>query len=1244
MLSFLLIISCCAAAQQADIAKLAAQATVQKYPDAESVLLYDAENITCQKDGTSVGTDEFYYKILNESGRKKLSTIPLHCNTNYDSASFLECAILRNGKKININIAKHTTVTTSSSQMSSNIYDPEIKVTTLAVPQLETGDVLYVKVERKTVKPLIHGEWSNIFQFESDVPILRYDVTIDMPSELPLRRRIIKNEIKGTVKTFPVEHKNGRIIYKYQAKDVPQAIPEDNMPKLYTCCQRLLVGTADSWQDISKWYYNLCRPGMDAVSEEMKKKVATLVRNAKNDDEKIQRIFKYVSQNIRYTGVTAEQKAPGFEPHDVKDTFKQKHGVCRDKAALLASMLELAGLKAYPALFMAGTPKDSEVPNGYFNHAVVCVDKGNFEYVLMDPTDENTRTLFPEYLSNQSFLAARPEGDILRRSAVVPAEKNKMKIATDAIIDAQGAMSGTCRIEFNGISDLIYRSSFSRMTPAKRLEFWQGKVRSALPGARVLNLKIAPENIRDTSKQMVVEFSFKTENTVPDTRSTAVLTVPKFGAQFGILNWILPETSLESRRFPIECDASCRVDEETVLKLPPQFEICGVPKSQSGKNRHFSWSNEYSAADNMIKYIGNTTLDSVEIKTAEYKAFRKELASCSAADRQLPAIRKRYAGYSPDQYRKMFPDADAVLLESDGQLKLSDRYTCTGVERRKILILNYAGVKKYSELIVSYFPSRESVDVSASVTQADGKSVRLEDHQTRVMDAAWTSDLKNVPPEKIKVCALPGVAVNSIIEYTVIRKGKSLYPVSGCAVIQEHIPVLKWNFSIDAPEKLKLYTSGVPVGVRYERQHNSNRIVRSWSSSNINALKREYSQSRLRYFAPHISYSTVDRKEFADKFESMLEDKVKGRNLEVKKACFANMNINDDTLSKVRHIRDFVVRNVRTAALTVDKIPANSLRTPDEVYSGSVATGVERALLMASLFRDAGINYRFYLASSRPFHSHAYRDSRFFEPDFDTVLLYVPEVNGYFNSASEYAQIGYTSYSGMLGMNLANARMSAITSNSDALDRIRKSYTVKINKNGSALIDVTEYFYGRYYEDINRKLSEMTPELRKRHFLRKAYALNKSAVLHGKYSYDFTGKRAVVKYSLVIPNFAHHAGDYLVYELPGHELLRSKSAVFGTDRSTPYTRSISDDITLDWRILSPDGYSHYISGMRSSETGHSKFAEVTDRRSSTAQEANITIRLSLPVAFVKPNDFDCLILVQNALGSSKSRYGMMKKR
>ena len=71
------------------------------------------------------------------------------------------------------------------------------------------------------------------------------------------------------------------------------------------------------------------------------------------------------------------------------------------------------------------------MPNPFFNHAIVGVELQKGEYVLMDPTDENTRDLLPTYDGNQSYLVCRAEGDDLRRAPWNRRRSSMMRIKHD---------------------------------------------------------------------------------------------------------------------------------------------------------------------------------------------------------------------------------------------------------------------------------------------------------------------------------------------------------------------------------------------------------------------------------------------------------------------------------------------------------------------------------------------------------------------------------------------------------------------------------------------------------------------------------------------------------------------------------------------------------------------------------------------------------------------------------------------
>ena len=385
---FVAALLCAGSPKPEDLRRMLAAATAEKYPNADTVTVYDGEYVTYTPEGLQKDTDELCIKALTEAGRKSLRRMSFNFNGKYGAYTIPRAEIVKpDGRRIAIDVKRHVSVAISSRSMGSNIYSVEDKVLTLTAPDLEIGDALHLTLEYQSFKTPFPGIFSSTFGLQSDDPVIHAEVTIDAPEKLPLRAIAVKSPVEGTVKYHGEKRGNGRIVYRWTAENVPQLIPEPDMPPLRSVAQRLLVSTAKDWREISRWYHKLCRPRLDAVDDDIRAEVKKLVAGKRTDAEKAMTLFQFVSQKIRYTGVDGEDRAPGFEPHDVKDTFRQRHGVCRDKAGLLVAMLELAGLKAYPVLFSASRAAvDDEVPASRFNHAIVAWEKAPGVYQLMDPT------------------------------------------------------------------------------------------------------------------------------------------------------------------------------------------------------------------------------------------------------------------------------------------------------------------------------------------------------------------------------------------------------------------------------------------------------------------------------------------------------------------------------------------------------------------------------------------------------------------------------------------------------------------------------------------------------------------------------------------------------------------------------------------------------------------------------------------------------------------------------------------
>ena len=301
------------------IGTLNAATAAEKFKDADVILVSSCEKITVREDGTSDSTDESTYRILTEQGKRNMQHLTLHFNASYSRLTVKKLEVIKpDGKIISIDPAKHTAVSIEDSQMNSRIFDPANKICSVMIPDLQINDLLRVVVERNEFKARLPGHWSNIAVFQADFPIQSASLTVDMPSGKILHTAL--KDCAGDTLRFSKSVKAERTIYSWTAQNVPQIIPEPDMPPMYTCVQRALMTTIGSWEDVSRWYDNLCAPKIAAVSPQMKECVAKITADKKDDMSKIMALFQFVSQKIRYTGITDETTAPV-----TNRTMRQEH-------------------------------------------------------------------------------------------------------------------------------------------------------------------------------------------------------------------------------------------------------------------------------------------------------------------------------------------------------------------------------------------------------------------------------------------------------------------------------------------------------------------------------------------------------------------------------------------------------------------------------------------------------------------------------------------------------------------------------------------------------------------------------------------------------------------------------------------------------------------------------------------------------------------------------------------------------
>lgn len=1204
-------------------------ALLKKYPNANTVLLNDEEHIRYNPDGSSVSTDKFSYRILTPRGRDDLRRLNFRYQANYERLAVTALSIVKpDGKTITLEPEKLAVISIDSSQMSVRIYDPDSKQLSITVPGLEVGDTLCVTVKEETFKSRIPGQWSGFAVLQSDSPVLSYTYTIDAPASRPLLSIAVKDEAKGTLK-FSQRTEDGRIIYQWQAKDVPQLIPEPGMPPLYRCAMRVLTSTAKNWSEIASWYAGLCVPRLAAVTPEMKKFVQKTVSGKKSDMEKISALFQYVSQRIRYTGITDEETAPGYEPHDVSRTFERGHGVCRDKAALLVSLLKLAGFKAHPVLFMSGYPKDEDVPNIYFNHAIVQVDGKDGKDILMDPTFETTTELFPAYLGNCSYLVATEKPTTLKRSPVIPAESNLLAINNQAEITGN-TLSGKVEMNFKGIHDQMYRATFSEWKPEEVRRYFAGALRDIIPGAELKKCTITPANIRNMAEPLKVALTYTAPEFISGT-GVAPLPLPEFASRFGTIRNLLNALKLEKRRFPLEALPRA-VTEKFTLKLAPGITVKSIPdKADVSIPNVLRLSREIVQNGNILSGKNAFAIDTAEFTPADYLKAKAALAKFESRSKTLPLVQVAGQTEKKSLNAADYPGADSLIISDIRTIKLHTPNRWDDVRTVKRKIFTYGGAVTHSTVNIPYHPLMEDVEISGEFITPDGKKHILSDKEINRLDAPWAAAAKRYPAGKILTAAFPGVEPGSTVTYTITRKVKKKPYFYAEMHSRTTEPALLRKITVNAAENVDFHGIKPIEFTTFEDDKTLTAII-----TDQPGIVPESSAPALSECVPTLKVHSTDPAAFAFALNDALHKKIV-ITPEIKKLA--------EELKTPENIHKFVTENIIEAGPALNEAPWSIFSTPGETLKSGVGNSADRAILYGALCKALNLAFEFFAVSPIPDNKRL-DDKRFVAcHTFDRIILRLPLFERLFlNDSSRYyhATRLFSNYSTVLNLSTAETGLPPFHPVISPNLRIITA-KIEITSKFSAKIKVTERFSGIYAEQLRRKLERATPEEMKQFFQSRCSDISRSAVLK---NCDFS-KPAVISYDFTVEDFLSKNGKFYTFELPGYKRISSELRLSGEKRVLPFQRTRSDDITMTYHIIIPDNMAFV-----QPETDY--FSEASNNypwatgfgytRENDGKQRKIRVHLYLPFETISPDQYSRLFKLNKLLNTPALRQVILEER
>jgi tetratricopeptide (TPR) repeat protein len=486
-------------------------------------------------------------------------------------------------------------------------------------PRLEPGDVveLRYRVDDVAIRNEIADYFGDVEYLQSDEPIGQREHVLVTPKDRGYH--VYASKLPGL--TTQVEERGDSRVQRFVATDVAPLAPEPSMPPWSEVLGYVHVSTLPSWDAVGKLYWGLAREQLD-IDDELRKRLRELTKGMTGDREKVAAVYRYATE-LRY--VALELGIEGIRPRRAAQTLARGWGDCKDKAALIVTMLRELGIPATMVLVRTGMRGDfGEAPASLapFDHAIAYVPSLD---LYLDGTAEHTGTNELPAMDRGALALQINEGNPkLVRLPQPPAEQSLASRKVDVALAADGSAQVGVDLAVTGVFAPDWRRRYlaegTRRDRAARdfasdlgpLELAAGKA-----GVEVNDLDDEEQAVKVRVRGKAATFARREGDGLSLPAGPALKLVPDFAP-------------LSARALDMVLTARSSRDDEWSIKLPPGLRVVAAPTPQRIETPFGRASVEVDSAPGKVVVRTRLALDRVRVPPAEYAAFR---AFCEAADR-----------------------------------------------------------------------------------------------------------------------------------------------------------------------------------------------------------------------------------------------------------------------------------------------------------------------------------------------------------------------------------------------------------------------------------------------------------------------------------------------------------------------------------------------------------------------------------------------------------------------------------
>lgn len=509
-------------------------------------------------------------KVFTERGRESQSKIDIYYGELY-------------GSNIKISDIAGRTIKPDGSIVElkkEDIFDRTVvkgsglkyKARSFAMPAVEPGCIIEYRWRETRVDTYVRYVR---LSFQRDIPVQRVQYLV---KPFPFDGMTFNSITLHGSPTKWAKEKNG--FYSTTMVNVPALHDESRMPPEDQVKTWMLVFYQSStddrsnpdkyWKEVGKYYYNEHKSEIKP-NDEVKKMAASLVADAKSDDEKLQRLFDFCRTKIKNvsldsSGMTSDELKKLKENKNPGDTLKRGMGNSANIDQLFAALANASGFDARIVLApdRGDIFFDKGLPNSYFIDPMNIAVKVGTDWKFFNPGYPHIPFGMLRWQEEgQQSLITDPEQPVWVETPMSAPEKSLVKRIAKMKLSEDGTLEGDVRIEYTGHFAIERKMEIDEESDSQREDDLKEEFKGQISGAEISNIKV--ENVMDYTKPLVYNFHVRVPNYAQRTGKRIFLQPAFFQHGQG------PLFATTDRKYPVYFHYPWSEDDRVDFELPKGY-------------------------------------------------------------------------------------------------------------------------------------------------------------------------------------------------------------------------------------------------------------------------------------------------------------------------------------------------------------------------------------------------------------------------------------------------------------------------------------------------------------------------------------------------------------------------------------------------------------------------------------------------------------------------------------------------